>query len=74
LFRGISHLTKYKDGKGGHPPFLHGGEGRIERVPCIGKLLEIGSSLSQGLGAPLRKLDRITVAEDFDRTAITQFT
>jgi hypothetical protein len=31
----------------------------------IGELLEIGCSLSQGIGAPLQELDRITVAQGF---------
>jgi hypothetical protein len=74
VFQIISQLTKYIDRKGSHPSFLLGTEGLIERLPRFGELLKIGCSLSQGFGAPLQKLDRITIAQDVDRTAVTQFT
>ena len=74
MFHVTSQLTKYKDRKGSHPPFLLGTEGLIERLPRISELLKIGCSLSQGLGVPLQKLDRITVPQDFDRTTLVLFT
>src|SRR5262245_38219827 len=74
MFNVISQLTKYKARKSSHPPFLFGTEGLIERLPRIGELLKIGCSLSQGLGAPLQKLDRITVPQDLDRTTLMLFT
>jgi hypothetical protein len=55
----------YKYRKGGHTPLLARAKGLIERLPRIGKL-KISCSLSQGIGALVQELDRITITQDFD--------
>ena len=73
LFDSISRFTKYNERKGGHSPLLLGVESLIERLPRIGELLKVGRSLGQGIGASMHKVDRIAVAQGFDRTTFTQF-
>ena len=73
MFHSIPQITKHKERKGSHPPLLVGGECVIERLPCIRYLLEIGASLSQGIGAPVQEGDWIPVAHDFDNTPVTKF-
>ena len=44
-------FTKHTPREEAHPLFLVGIERLIERSPSISELFEIGSSLSQGIGA-----------------------
>jgi len=74
LFHSISRFTKYNKRKGAHPPLLLGVESLIERLPRIGELLKIGRSLGQGIGASMHEVDRIAVAQGFDRTTFAQLT
>src|SRR5262245_27874244 len=64
-FRGIIHPASYstKDmhHKKAHPAFLVGIQRLIKRLPRISKLLEIGSSLSQRIGASTHELNRIPI-------------
>src|SRR3974390_1818424 len=73
LFHSISHFTKYSDRKGADPPLLLRVERLIERLPRIGELLEVCRSLSQCIGPSMHEIDRIAVAQGFDRTTFTQF-
>jgi hypothetical protein len=73
LFHSIPHLTKYEDRQGGHAPLLVLAECLIERFPRIRYLLKVCGSLSQGISTSMLKGDRITVAYNFDSTALTQF-
>src|SRR6516164_4469905 len=74
LFDSISRFTKYNERKGGHSPLLLGVESLIERLPRIGELLKVGRSLGQGIGASTHEVDRIAVAQGFDRTTFAQLT
>jgi hypothetical protein len=73
VFRASSQLTKCSKRKVAHPLLLLGAEGLIQGLPRIGEILKVGCSLTQGVGPSLQEFDRITVAQDFDRTFSTQF-
>ena len=53
---------------------LVGGERCIERLPCVGKALDLGRSLSQGIGTSTQEVDRITIKQDFEGISLAQFT
>jgi hypothetical protein len=52
-----------------HPPLLIGSKSLLERLPGIGLLLEVCCSLGQRFCASVHELDRIAVAQRFDRIA-----
>jgi hypothetical protein len=54
--------------------FQIGVEVLIERFPRISEPLQVCRALRQAIGAFFHELDRIAVAQDFDRTTVTQFT
>ena len=47
------YVTKRDDRKRRHAPLLLLGERLIERLPCVGELLQVGCPLLQVLGASL---------------------
>src|SRR5215216_4271126 len=58
-FCSVSHFAKDIHREEAQPSFLVVVQARIERLPRIGELFQVGCSCRQGIGAITQKLDRI---------------
>src|SRR5262245_8130492 len=68
---GGSQFTQRSQCEHAEPALLVGTQRLIERLPRRGELLEVGRSLSEGIGAPIHEFNRIAVAQPFDRALVS---